>query len=162
MRLATKKTNMDICNVLGEGIDLYQDEITKNNITVEFNTSSNAELHIFADPQRLHRLFSNLIFNSLRYTDVGGGLDIEVTDQNDNLCIKFQDSSPSVNNDNLSKLFERLYRVDNSRNRKLGGAGLGLFTCKNIVDAHPWTIEVTPSSFGGLCICIVRPKNSNA
>lgn len=111
---------MDICNVLGEGIDLYQDEITKNNITVEFNTSSNAELHIFADPQRLHRLFSNLIFNSLRYTDAGG-LDIEVTDQNDNLCIKFQDSSPSVNNDNLSKLFERLYRVDNSRNRKLGG-----------------------------------------
>jgi len=158
--LSYKKINTDICIVLSEAIEAYQDEIAKNSLTVTFDKPPHADFQIFADPRRLHQLFSNLIFNSLRYTDAGGKLDIELTDQNDNLCIKFQDSSPGVNKDDLPKLFERLYRVDNSRNRMLGGTGLGLSICKNIVHAHQGTIEATPSRFGGICILIVMPKNS--
>jgi len=160
--LSYKKINTDICIVLSEAIEAYQDEIAKNSLTVTFDKPPHADFQIFADPRRLHQLFSNLIFNSLRYTDAGGKLDIELTDQNDNLCIKFQDSSPGVNKDDLPKLFERLYRVDNSRNRMLGGTGLGLSICKNIVHAHQGTIEATPSRFGGICILIVMPKNSKA
>ncbi|MGI9227787.1 MAG: ATP-binding protein, partial [Gammaproteobacteria bacterium] len=64
---------------------------------------------------------------------------------------------PSVAVNDLPKLFERLYRIDNSRNRKTGGAGLGLSICKNIVSAHQGKIEASQSSFGGLHIHIVLP-----
>ncbi len=158
--LSYKKVETDICNVLSEAIEIYQDEIDKNDLTLNFNTNSNVGLKIFADPRRLHQLFSNLISNTLRYTDSGGKLNIDVINLDENVCIDFQDSSPSVSKEDLSKLFERLYRVENSRNRKLGGVGLGLSICKNIVEAHQGQIEATQSSFGGLRIKIILPKIS--
>lgn len=160
--LSYKKVETDICKVISEAIEIYQDEIDKNNLILNFNTNSNVGLQIFADPRRLHQLFSNVISNALRYTDSGGKLNIEVINRDDNVCIDFQDSSPGVAEEDLPKLFERLYRVENSRNRKSGGVGLGLSICKNIVEAHQGQIEATQSRFGGLRIQIVLPKNSKA
>ena len=103
-----------------------------------------------------------MISNALRYTDNGGKLSIKLADAGKNVYIDFQDSAPSVAEEDLPKLFERLYRVENSRNRKSGGTGLGLSICKNIVEAHQGRIEATQSSLGGLRIHIVLPKNSKA
>jgi len=55
-------------------------------------------------------------------------------------------------------MFERLYRVDSSRNRETGGTGLGLAICKNIVDAHGGTISAAPSILGGVKIAIELPR----
>lgn len=160
--LSYKKVNTNICKILNETIAIYQDEIDKNNIVCSFSKSPQDDLQIFADPRRLHQLFSNVISNALRYTDNGGKLSIKLADAGKNVYIDFQDSAPSVAEEDLPKLFERLYRVENSRNRKSGGTGLGLSICKNIVEAHQGRIEATQSSLGGLRIHIVLPKNSKA
>ena len=70
------------------------------------------------------------------------------------------DSTPGVSQQDLPKLFERLYRVESSRSRASGGAGLGLAICKNIVEAHEGTITAEASSLGGLQINITLPLAS--
>ena len=77
--------------------------------------------------------------------------------QPDALLICFQDSPPSIPAHDLPHIFDRLYRVESSRNRALGGSGLGLAICRSIVTAHRGTIEAGPSPLGGLSITITLP-----
>lgn len=71
------------------------------------------------------------------------------------LRIVFDDSAPTVPAYAISRLGERFFRVESSRNRKLGGAGLGLALCRQIVDAHDGRLEFAPSPSGGLRATIV-------
>jgi two-component system sensor histidine kinase BaeS len=75
----------------------------------------------------------------------------------DSLTLAFSDSEPGIASEALPKLFERFYRVESSRNRSLGGAGLGLAICRNIVEAHNGTITATHSKLGGLEILVTLP-----
>ena len=112
---------------------------------------------MFADRERLHQLFANLLENSLKYTDAGGKLIIRLSCHDGQAAIDFEDSAPGVPEEELDRLFERLYRVEGSRSRTSGGAGLGLAICKNIVEAHDGTISAHQSPFGGLLIRITFP-----
>ena len=68
------------------------------------------------------------------------------------------DSAPSVPEAELSRLFDRLYRVDASRNRETGGVGLGLAIARNIVLAHQGNIAASPSPLGGVCVALALPS----
>ncbi len=93
-------------------------------------------LWIQGDVDRLYQLFANLLGNSYRYTDAGGEVEILAQQQGDKVIVMIQDSAPGVPDAALPRLFERLFRVDKSRSRALGGSGLGLSICKNNVEAH--------------------------
>jgi two-component system sensor histidine kinase BaeS len=67
------------------------------------------------------------------------------------------DSAPGVPEAEIGRLFDRLYRVESSRSRATGGAGLGLAICRNIVEAHEGTITAKPSPLGGVWITVVLP-----
>ncbi len=75
--------------------------------------------------------------------------------------IEFQDSPPGVPEEELERLFDRLYRLEGSRNRASGGAGLGLAICKTIVEAHAGTISAHASPMGGLLIRISLPAEGS-
>lgn len=111
-------------------------------------------IEVVADPKRLEQLFSNLLENSIRYTDRGGRIEISLVKVNREVQIHIQDTAPGVPEDQQIKIFERLYRLETSRNRSTGGAGLGLSICKNIVTAHQGKIEAYTSPLGGLGIQI--------
>jgi len=112
---------------------------------------------VVGDPDRLTQLFDNLLQNSLRYTDPGGQLTIATRRRDDRVLIDLQDSAPGVPQDMLPHLFERRFRVDKSRSRAKGGAGLGLAICRNIVAAHDGSIQAKSSPLGGLWIEISLP-----
>lgn len=116
---------------------------------------------VVGDPDRLTQLFDNLLRNSLRYTDSGGELTIATRRRGNQVLIDFQDSAPGVPRNELPHLFERFFRVDKSRSRAQGGAGLGLAICRNIVAAHDGSIRVRPSPLGGLWIEITLPLRQN-
>ena len=103
-----------------------------------------------ADPDKLRQVFLNLLENSLRYTDEGGLVRINVAKVADGVTVTFDDSSPSVPEHEIEHLFERLYRGESSRSRKSGGYGLGLAICRSIVEAHDGSIVAAPSQLGGL------------
>ena len=71
--------------------------------------------------------------------------------------ISIADSGPGVPDDALPKLFDRLYRVESARTRKVGGAGLGLSICKSIIEAHGGSIAAQKSAAGGLEILVKIP-----
>ncbi|TAN50321.1 MAG: HAMP domain-containing protein, partial [Rhodospirillales bacterium] len=109
------------------------------------------------DPARLRQVFSNLMENTLRYTDSGGGLRIESALVGDRLEINFDDTPPGVPGEALEHLFDRFYRVDASRSREHGGSGIGLAVSTSVVEAMGGRIKASHSSLGGLRITLSLP-----
>ncbi len=152
-----QKKNCNPVKILSQNISVFSNEYKQKKIDLHVDNHVKNDTTIFADVDRLNQLFSNLLTNSLRYTDSGGKVVIEIHKNNHDLNICFIDSAPGVPEQDLDKLFERLYRQEASRNRASGGAGLGLSICRNIVEAHEGTITASKSNLGGLKIDIVLP-----
>lgn len=151
-----RKEQLNVIEVLNEVVELFFPRFTVKGITLELIAYEQA-IEVFADARRLVQLFTNLLENSLRYTDSGGQLELRIQKTSRSVIMDFVDSTPGVPEEALSKLFERLYRVDKSRSRALGGAGLGLAICYNIVDAHEGHISAYHSPLGGLGVKIELP-----
>ena len=158
--LTYKKVPLDPIGILEGSIELFDKRFKEKGVELSNQASANAPVQILGDPDRLHQLFTNIIENSLRYTDVPGKLVISVTASPHNLIMTYADSSPGVSEEQLPRLFDRLYRADPSRKRSGSGAGLGLAICTNIVEAHEGTIVASASDLGGLKIDITLPLNS--
>lgn len=124
------------------------------------------EAIVYADNNRLFQLFENIISNCIKYSSATQ-LTISVTVENivnnlekpvgDTVTITFEDNGEGVEEPHLIHLFEHLYRVEDSRNRKTGGSGLGLSICRHIVVAHQGKISAHKAKLGGLAVIITLP-----
>jgi two-component system, OmpR family, sensor histidine kinase BaeS len=139
--------------------DLIQDatralagRLKDHQLTLQLNIPTS--IMIDGDPTRLRQLLDNLLDNSIKYTDPGGELKLTLNKSGQRCELVLEDSAPGVSEADNGKLFERLFRVESSRNRELGGAGLGLALCQRIVEAHRGSIVSAPSSLGGLQITV--------
>jgi two-component system sensor histidine kinase BaeS len=102
-------------------------------------------------------LLHNLLENSCRYVVDGGKVRISLSASDGKAHLVLEDSGPGLTSDQIARLFDRFYRVEQSRTRSRGGAGLGLAICRNIVEAHGGTIRAEPSAMGGLSISVALP-----
>lgn len=162
--LVYKKEQMDLKEVLEGCIEMHGQLAKKQNLKVSLQIDSSAhdkELMMLGDPDRLLQLFDNLLQNSCRYTQSGGEIRILAREQNDKIVVEWFDSPPGVSDEDLDHLFDRLYRVEMSRNRAKGGSGLGLAICQNIVVAHEGTIKASHSPLGGLKLTLTFPRRPN-
>jgi two-component system sensor histidine kinase BaeS len=112
---------------------------------------------VSGDAQRLTQLIRNLLENALRYTNAPGRIELHLSRQGREARLDIQDSPPGVPDEALPRLFDRLFRLDPSRSRISGGAGLGLAICERIVDSHQGTIQAMHSPLGGLLVRITLP-----
>jgi two-component system sensor histidine kinase BaeS len=110
-----------------------------------------------ADGRRLAQLVDNLLVNARRYTDAPGTVAVSLARAHERAVLRVDDSPPGVDAADLPRLFERLFRVERSRSRAAGGAGLGLAICQAIAQAHGGTILAMPSPLGGLRIEVLLP-----
>ncbi|MDU5452503.1 two-component system sensor histidine kinase BaeS [Pseudescherichia vulneris] len=153
--LAYQKAPMDVITLLEIAAGAFRERFASRGLTLSVSLPESAI--VFGDRDRLMQLFNNLLENSLRYTDAGGQLLISATVKPTTLAMTFADSGPGVSDEQLSRLFERFYRTEGSRNRASGGSGLGLPICVNIVEAHGGTIAAAHSPFGGVSITVELP-----
>ncbi|WP_314420682.1 two-component system sensor histidine kinase BaeS [Pseudescherichia vulneris] len=153
--LAYQKAPMDVIILLEIAAGAFRERFASRGLTLSVSLPESAI--VFGDRDRLMQLFNNLLENSLRYTDAGGQLLISATVKPATLAMTFADSGPGVSDEQLSRLFERFYRTEGSRNRASGGSGLGLPICVNIVEAHGGTIAAAHSPFGGVSITVELP-----
>ncbi|MDF1630591.1 MAG: ATP-binding protein [Alcanivoracaceae bacterium] len=116
-------------------------------------------LMIEGDATRLRQLIDNLLDNSIKYTDRGGQIQVVLERTTQGARLTLADSAPGVAEQNHDRLFERLFRVESSRNRELGGAGLGLALCRRIAEAHGGNISASASPLGGLQITVNLRKS---
>jgi len=118
------------------------------------------KISAYVDKTRLHQLFENIINNVIKYssgTELKISLHVEDDKPKPLAVIRFEDNGVGIDDSHLDKVFEHLYRVDDSRNRKTGGSGLGLSICRHIVIAHQGEISAEHASSGGLAIVIKLP-----
>jgi two-component system sensor histidine kinase BaeS len=154
-----RKVDVDVGRLLETVVDTFQERLRKAPLTLELCLPP-APVTILADESRLQQVFNNLLENSLRYTDAGGQLRIACVATTDGVTVELMDSAPGVDDASLPRLFDRFYRVEASRNRASGGAGLGLAICRAIVDAHGGSIRASASPLGGLWLTIHLPAGN--
>ncbi|MEE8321206.1 MAG: ATP-binding protein [Gammaproteobacteria bacterium] len=154
-----RKEDIDLIGILNQSIDLFREEFAQKSLNIEIEQLTRNHPLVFADPDRLQQLFTNILTNTLRYTNAGGKLKITTEVTGNNHAMHFQDTAPGIDKNHIPKLFDRLYRLETSSIRQSGGTGLGMAICKNIVDAHDGNISAQPSPLGGLWITVELPVN---
>lgn len=155
--LSYRKETIDIVALLRETLTLHSSQLQEQGLQLDTAGIGLTPVYIQGDTQRLQQLFKNLLENSQRYTDKPGQLRISTAVTADRISLLFEDSPPGVPDEALPRLFERLYRVESSRNRATGGVGLGLSICRNIAEAHEGSITALHSPLGGVAIRIHLP-----
>jgi CheY-like chemotaxis protein/anti-sigma regulatory factor (Ser/Thr protein kinase) len=102
-----------------------------------------ADLQVWADPDRLSQILTNLIDNAIKYTPEGGQVDVEVwADARDLAHVLVRDTGQGIPEDALPKLFDPFFRVHHQERNQIKGLGLGLAIVKDLVDLHGGTIAV--------------------
>jgi len=148
---------VDIQTLLGQVVETFAAQAHDKAFDISLASNSHEPIYLHADQHRIQQLFTNLVRNSLAYTDAPGQIKLSLQQQNGQARVRVEDTPPGVDSETCSRLFDPLYRVESSRNRRTAGAGLGLAICKNIVEAHQGSISASPSSLGGLSIEIRLP-----
>ncbi|NOQ34344.1 MAG: HAMP domain-containing protein [Methylococcaceae bacterium] len=157
--LRYQKEDFDMVALLNDRLNVFSERMRERHLSIRSNFPQMAVF--YGDRQRFQQLFTNLLENTLRYTYSQGQVWIHCQVEADELIINLEDTKPAVPDVSIGLLFERLYRVDHSRNRDYGGGGLGLSICKSIVEAHGGTIEADHSTLGGLLVKIKLPLTTN-
>ena len=104
-------------------------------------------LIVFGDPDKLARVFDNLLRNAIAYSYPGTNIDIQAYCERNTIVITFSNQGDQIPQQKLTSIFEKFYRVDNARSSQTGGAGLGLSIAKEIVELHGGTIEASSDRF---------------
>lgn len=100
-------------------------------------------LMIEADPEKLGRVFNNLVANAFKYGNGASYIKVDARQENDQVVVKVSNDGTPIPEKSIDHLFERFYRAEASRSRETGGTGLGLAIVKSIVDLHHGTVGVT-------------------
>jgi signal transduction histidine kinase len=117
---------------------------------LELHAQFKEEVTLAGNNSLIGSIFSNLTENAIAYSG-GRNIYISLLENTEKLCrIRFEDDGQGVDPKHLSRLFERFYRIDKGRSRKLGGTGLGLSIVKHAVLFHGGTITASNSPEGGL------------
>lgn len=114
-----------------------------NNLNKKINFKATKNLNIYADPDKLSRVFNNLIKNAINYSKDNTDIDINAKKSNNEIIVSVTNKGKMIPKDKLDKIFENFYRMDESRTSKTGGSGLGLAISKEIVSLHGGKIKVT-------------------
>ncbi|MEM7284180.1 MAG: ATP-binding protein, partial [Pseudomonadota bacterium] len=154
--LSYRFETMDIVKLVQESLTGIEATAQAKELQITANLPKRP-IHIDGDYGRLRQLLANLLHNSLRYTHSPGQLACNVTEYEEGIALRIEDTAPSVDQAELDRMFERLYRAEASRSRATGGAGLGLAIASEIVKAHQGTIKASQSSLGGIAVEVRLP-----
>ncbi len=133
--------NFDLSNVISSICLLFEPLAFENGKILESGIQPNISFN--GDEDKIKQLINILLDNALKYSSDNGKILVSLsTDKQNKVCIDISNSSDTIPKEKLDKIFDRFYRIDDSRNRKTGGSGLGLNIAKTIVENHHGTISV--------------------
>ena len=160
-----RKQHENVVSLMQNEVEKYHGYLADAGIVLNLDLNLQ-EAIIYADKNRLFQLFENIINNCIKYSSatqlkisitLGKSIDNAIKENENTVIITFEDDGVGVEKKHLPHLFEHLYRVEDSRNRKTGGSGLGLSICRHIVIAHQGKIAAQKSHLGGLAVMITLP-----
>ncbi|RIW31600.1 cell wall metabolism sensor histidine kinase WalK [Bacillus salacetis] len=135
-------------------------EMSKNqNVTFKRHMPEKA-LFVEIDKDKLTQVLDNIISNALKYSPEGGLITFSIIEKDETIVVSVSDQGLGIPQDNLTKIFERFYRVDKARSRQMGGTGLGLAIAKEMITAHGGTIWADSKEGKGTTISFSLPYDS--
>ncbi|WP_455715026.1 sensor histidine kinase [Anaerosporobacter sp.] len=153
--LILNKSYVDLMDIAHSCYNKYEIEAKKKNISSVIEGESS---FVHADKDRISQVMANILSNAIKYTQENGNIRIEVKDTHNSSIFVVEDDGIGIPRHELSLVFERFYRTDKSRNRKSGGAGIGLAIVKSIVTAHGGTVQAESTEEQGSRFTVTLPK----
>ena len=135
----------------------------KAGISIHFNDSANQDSHtdVTGSYVLLYRAVYNLVENAIKYNRPNGSVTVSVKEKNGQAMILVKDTGIGISPENQKKIFDPFFRVDKSRSRAMGGAGLGLALVDSIAKEHGGTVNVLESSEAGSTIALMLPVDNS-
>lgn len=155
-KVAMRLSRVDVVRLLNQLLEEFYPSFRAQHLTYELTSNVPARV-ILADANLLARLFDNLINNAIKYGADGKKVSVEVESEDEQVTVRVKNYGYVIPESELPYLFNRFYRVEQSRSSSTGGTGLGLAIVKNIVDMHGGTVRVTSDLSG--TVFIVTLKN---
>lgn len=136
-------TDFDIVELIQGVFDLLEMSADKKNIILMFDRKYTHPINVHADKEKIQQVLVNLVMNSIKYGKENGTTEVTIEDLVKNkIIVRIRDNGEGIEKQNISRLFERFFRVDKSGARSEGGSGLGLSIVKHLIEGHDEKIYV--------------------
>lgn len=153
-RLVLNYTSVDLTKLIQHNVNSLPYSEQRERIKLEL--APNLPL-IQADSLRLEQVLSNLLDNALKYSPSPSPITVQAAEVSGQIELQIQDAGMGVPDGELSLLFNKFQRASNARHQQLPGTGLGLFICRNIIEAHGGRISFSSDAGKGSCVKVYLP-----
>jgi len=160
-KMVQYKEPLFLQEVIQRVVELMRAQAENKKIDLQFSPPSQMSM-IHADRNSMEGIFTNLISNAIKYTPEGGKVIVQVSEEGGFVNASVSDTGIGIKREDLSRIFDKFYRVKSSETRQIVGTGLGLSIVKSIVDAHLGSISVESEEGGGTTFTVLLPKESGA
>ena len=150
------REHLDIEPIVRDMLTFYEASSLKHHF--ELIADGDRPYELFVDCQKFKQLMSNLLSNAVKYSPRGGKITVELAHEEHIVSIKVKDEGIGIPSDSIDRLFDKFYRVDNSDSREIGGTGLGLPICQEIVRGHNGQIHVESVQHEGSTFIVELPS----
>lgn len=155
-KVKLNEEKIDTRKVLSEVVSMLQNQAEAKHIALTDKIS--AEVYdLKGESDKLKQMLINLVDNAIKYTPENGKVDVSAYNEGNNVLIKIKDNGIGISKEHIPRLFERFYRIDKARSRKVGGTGLGLAIVKHIVMQFEGKIEVNSEEGKGTEFTVTIP-----
>lgn len=154
-QVVLNKSNINIGNLISNILSNFEKKFLDKDIILHYESK---DVFLQGDKDKLSQAIINILSNGEKYTLQGGHIYINVGEEKDKIIIKIKDTGIGIDREHLPFIFERFYRVDESRTRATGGSGIGLAITKSIIEAHDGRVEVKSIINKGSEFTISLPK----
>ena len=158
-KMVQYKEPLSLQEVIQRVVDLMRAEAEHKGIDLQFSASPETSL-IHADRNSMEGIFTNLISNAIKYTPEKGKVWVALSEERGFVKASVSDTGIGIEEENLSRIFDKFYRVKTKETRQIVGTGLGLSIVKSIVAAHLGSISVESKAGAGTTFTILLPKES--
>jgi signal transduction histidine kinase len=149
------REEIDLAGLAREACELFEPTAEDNGITLSYDVQGRS--HLVGDTRMIQRMLSNLLDNAIKYTPSGGSVTVSVSENNNQIIVSVKDTGIGISPRDLSHIFERFYRCDQSRSQT--GIGLGLSLARAIARAHGGEITATSTPNQGSTLVVTLPKS---
>ncbi|UFJ41533.1 cell wall metabolism sensor histidine kinase WalK [Brevibacillus humidisoli] len=155
-RIALHLTTVNVQEIMEEIASLVQEQLVRKQLTLTLPSESNP--FIQSDKDALRQILLNLVANAIAYTPEGGRIDLQIERKEHTVDLKVSDTGIGIPEKEISRIFERFYRIDKARSRDSGGTGLGLAIVKHLVENLQGHISVESKEGAGSTFTVTLPE----
>ncbi len=158
-RLELTRENTDLSAIIRKAVKLLTPLADQKGVSINMTVGEHPV--IYGVRAALLELFVNIVDNAIRYNIPGGEIDISIKKEKSSIVTEIRDTGVGIAEKDLDQVFDRFYRVDKSRSKEIGGVGLGLSICDEIVKLHGGRIGIRSQVGTGTTVCVHLKEDGN-